>query len=66
MQAVRRLMVSEASRSDLGKKCYELGPARSEAEIAEFLQAAMNAGKLRPWTPGSPPSSQRAAGIGVV
>lgn len=41
-------MVSEASRSDLGKKCDELGPARSEAEIAEFLQAAMNAGKLRP------------------
>lgn len=47
VQAVRRLMVSEASRSDLGKKCYELGPVRSEAEIAEFLQAAMNSGKLR-------------------
>lgn len=47
VQAVRRLMVSEAGRSDLGRKCYERGPARNEAEIAEFLQQAMRAGKLR-------------------
>lgn len=47
VQAVRRLMVSEAGRSDLGRKCYELGPVRSEAEIADYLQQAMNAGKLR-------------------
>lgn len=47
VQAMRRLMVSEAGRSDLGRKCYELGPARGEAEAAEFLQQAMNAGKLR-------------------
>jgi len=47
VQAVRRLMVAEAGRSDLGRKCYELGPARSEADIADFLQQAMDAGKLR-------------------
>lgn len=47
VQSVRRLVVSEAGRSELGRKCYELGPVRSEAEAAEFLQQAMNAGKLR-------------------
>lgn len=47
VQAVRRLMVSEAGRSDLGRKCYELGPVRGEAEIADYLRQAMDAGKLR-------------------
>nr|WP_319563666.1 TetR/AcrR family transcriptional regulator [uncultured Rhodoferax sp.] len=47
LQAVRRMLVSEAGRSDLGRKCYELGPVRSETEIADYLQQAMNAGKLR-------------------
>ncbi|CAM3655847.1 TetR/AcrR family transcriptional regulator [Polaromonas hydrogenivorans] len=47
VQAMRRLIVAEAGRSDLGKKSYELGPVRSEADIAQFLQQAMNAGKLR-------------------
>lgn len=47
VQAVRRLMVSEAGRSHLGRQCYELGPARSEADTAEFLRQAMDAGKLR-------------------
>lgn len=46
-QTVRRLVVSEAGRSDLGKKCFELGVQRSEAEIAEFLQHAVDTGKLR-------------------
>lgn len=51
VQAVRRLMVSEAGRSDLGQKCYELGPVRSEADTAAFLQHAMDAGHMRPADP---------------
>ena len=47
VQAVRRLVVAEAGRSDLGKKCYELGPVRNEAATAVFLQQAMDAGPLR-------------------
>lgn len=45
--AVRRLIVAEAGRSDLGRKCYALGPERSEAVAAAYLQQAMDAGKLR-------------------
>lgn len=44
---VRRLLVSEAARGGIGKKCFELGPQRSETEIAAFLQHNMTAGKLR-------------------
>lgn len=47
VQSMRRLVVSEAGRSDLGRKCYELGPVRNEAVAAAFLQQAMDAGKLR-------------------
>lgn len=47
VQAVRRMVVSEAGRSDLGRRCYELGPVRSEAATAAFLQHAMDAGRLR-------------------
>ncbi|BDU53675.1 TetR/AcrR family transcriptional regulator [Limnohabitans sp. INBF002] len=51
VQAVRRLVSSEAGRSDLGKKCFELGPARSEAAITAFIQAAMDQGQLRKANP---------------
>lgn len=51
VQAVRRLVVTEAGRSDLGRTCYELGPVRSEAELAQFMRQAMDAGKLRPADP---------------
>lgn len=47
MLAARRLVIAEASRSDLGRLCYERGPKRGEAFISGFLQAAMRAGKLR-------------------
>lgn len=47
IQAVRRLVISEAGRADLGRRCYEIGPVRSHAETAEFLQQAMNTGRLR-------------------
>jgi hypothetical protein len=30
VQAVRRRVISEAGRSDLGKRCCEPGPARSK------------------------------------
>ena len=45
--AVRRMLLSEAGRSELGQRCYELGPARSEAHTAAFLQRAMDDGLLR-------------------
>ncbi|MHA4871853.1 TetR/AcrR family transcriptional regulator C-terminal domain-containing protein [Duganella sp. PWIR1] len=47
VRSARRLIVSEAGRSDLGRRCYELGPARSETAVAAFLAQAMDAGKLR-------------------
>ncbi len=47
VQAVRRLIVAEAGRSELGKKCYELGPMRNEVAMAAFLQQAMDQGRLR-------------------
>ncbi len=48
VQAMRRLIVAEAGRSELGRQCYELGPVRNEAAAAAYLQQAMDAGKLRP------------------
>lgn len=47
IQAVRRLVMSEAGRADMGQTCYDLGPLRSETAVALFLQQAMDAGKLR-------------------
>lgn len=48
VQAIRRLVVSEAGRSELGKKCYEIGPVRSMAAVAAYLEQAIRSGKLRP------------------
>jgi AcrR family transcriptional regulator len=47
VQAVRRLVVAEGARSDLGRKCYDMAPARSDAMLSQFLQKAMDQGKLR-------------------
>jgi AcrR family transcriptional regulator len=47
VHAARRLVVAEAGRSDLGKKCYERGPVRSQAVVGDFLRRAMEQGKLR-------------------
>ncbi|MEY5099914.1 MAG: hypothetical protein RJA36_2633 [Pseudomonadota bacterium] len=47
VQAVRRMVVADASRSELGRRCYEMGPVRREAAVAAFLQQAMDQGKLR-------------------
>jgi AcrR family transcriptional regulator len=51
VHAVRRLVVSEAGRSELGKKCYEVGPVRSVAAVADYLGKAMEKGKLRQASP---------------
>lgn len=45
--AVRRLIVSESERSQLGPICYMRGPQRSQARISHFLASAMEQGKLR-------------------
>lgn len=47
LQTVRRLVVAEAGRSDLGKRCFELGPERIRVIVGNFLQSAMDSGKLR-------------------
>jgi len=47
VQAVRRLVAAEAGRSELGRRCYELGPQRSMAAVAAYLGKAMAQGRLR-------------------
>ena len=45
--AVRRLLVAEGDRSQIGANCYAQGPCRSHALIAAFLERAMARGLLR-------------------
>lgn len=45
--AVRRLIIAESERSQLGRICYVRGPQRSQTQIAAFLESAMEKGKLR-------------------
>jgi AcrR family transcriptional regulator len=47
VQSVRRLVIAEGGRAGLGEKCYEMAPARSLSMLSEFLQKAMDRGKLR-------------------
>lgn len=47
VRAVRRLVVSEAGRSGLGRRTYEIGPEKDEIRLAQFLQHAMAQGQLR-------------------
>jgi len=51
VQAVRRMVVSQSGHTELGRTCYEMGPVRSEAAIASFLQQAMDRGQLRQANP---------------
>lgn len=44
--AIRRLIVAEAGRSNLGGLCYERGPKRGHARLAAFLRALMGQGRL--------------------
>lgn len=48
VMAARRLLITQAGRAELGKHCYQQGPARSHAHTGQFLQQAMNRGLLRP------------------
>ncbi len=45
--AVRRLIVAESGRSDLGRLCFTRGPKRSQEEVSKFLAGAMTQGRLR-------------------
>lgn len=45
--AVRRLLVAEGGRANMGQRCYEQGPRRSNASVAAFLDNAMAQGLLR-------------------
>lgn len=52
IRAERHLAISESRRTELGRLVYERGVLRSQKLIADFLQTAANAGKLRPLDPG--------------
>lgn len=45
--AVRRLLVAEGERSQVGARCYDQGPRRGNALVGAFLQQAMDLGQLR-------------------
>lgn len=47
VRAVRRLVIAEGARRNLGSKCYQMAPQRSEAMLTQFLQHAMEHGRLR-------------------
>lgn len=47
VRAVRRLVIAEGARGKLGSKCYQMAPQRSEAVLAQFLEQAMDDGRLR-------------------
>ncbi|MBK1688994.1 TetR/AcrR family transcriptional regulator [Rubrivivax gelatinosus] len=47
VRAGRRLIVADAGRAELGRRLYDLGPARGEAAIAAYLAGAMERGLLR-------------------
>ena len=45
--AVRRLLVAEGGRANIGQRCYEQGPRHSHACVGAFLKQAMAQGLLR-------------------
>ena len=47
VSAARRLLVAQAGRAELGKRCFAQGPMRSHACVGQFLQQAMDRGLLR-------------------
>ena len=47
VMAVRRLLVSEGGRSNIGQRCWEMGPARGNAAIKDFLQLGIERKLLR-------------------
>jgi AcrR family transcriptional regulator len=51
VRAQRHLAVAESGRTELGRYLYENGVLRGQNLIADFLQAAMRLGTLRPAEP---------------
>lgn len=51
VRAQRHLAVSESGRTSIGRLVYERGVLRGQNFMADFLQQAMAAGKLRPADP---------------
>ena len=47
MLAIRRLLISESGRSDIGRFYYESGPQKGMEKMAEYLSLAMQRGQLR-------------------
>ncbi|MEA5098398.1 MAG: TetR/AcrR family transcriptional regulator, partial [Burkholderiaceae bacterium] len=47
MLAIRRLLIAESGRSDIGRFYYESGPQKGMERIAAYLHGAMKAGQLR-------------------
>ncbi len=49
VSGVRRLLIAEATgrAAEIAKQCYEVGPARTNAVLAEFLSRMMGEGKLK-------------------
>ncbi|MBS1169800.1 MAG: rutR [Burkholderiaceae bacterium] len=47
MVEIRRLLIAEAGRSDIGRFYYESGPKKGMERMAEFLRRAMAEGRLR-------------------
>ena len=57
---IRRLLVAESGRTEIGQLFYESGPQRGMERIAEFLEAAMQRGQLRQKQPGVAAAHLRA------
>lgn len=51
IRAHRHLAITESGRTDLGRIVYERGILRSQNIVSEFLQEAMNQGKIRQTDP---------------
>lgn len=49
--AVRRLLVAQGGRSNIGRMCWEQGPRRGNAAIAAYLAHCMARGALRSASP---------------
>jgi AcrR family transcriptional regulator len=47
VMAVRRLLVAEGNRAQLGQRCWDHGPRRGHAVLARFLEDSMAQGALR-------------------
>ena len=47
VMSVRRLLVSEGGRANIGQRCWDMGPARGNAAINAFLQQGIERRLLR-------------------